>query len=134
MLCDAYRQQVGRSFISTMPTNLYGPNDNFDPFVSHVVAATIHKIVVARNAGRNRVTMWGSGSPLREAEIGFAILAERRRHTDDDHVRFDISREVHGGLKPCLCKRSSTSALASTSSTDGSRQWQSHRIATVRRR
>jgi GDP-L-fucose synthase len=66
MLCDAYRQQYDRSFISTMPTNLYGPNDNFDLTTSHVLPATIRKIVDARDAAQRRVTIWGSGSPLRE--------------------------------------------------------------------
>lgn len=66
MLCDAYRQQYNRSFISVMPTNLYGPNDNFDLMSSHVLPATVRKVVDARDAGETTVTIWGSGSPLRE--------------------------------------------------------------------
>ena len=65
-LCQAYRQQHGLSYISAMPTNLYGPNDNFDLKTSHVLAALIRKFVEARDAGRDAVELWGSGTPLRE--------------------------------------------------------------------
>ncbi|MCA1244056.1 GDP-L-fucose synthase [Stappia stellulata] len=65
-LCQAYRQQHGLSYISAMPTNLYGPNDNFDLKTSHVLPALIRKFVEARDAGRDEVELWGSGTPLRE--------------------------------------------------------------------
>ncbi len=65
-LCQAYRQQHGLSYISAMPTNLYGPNDNFDLKTSHVLPALIRKFVEARDAGRDAVELWGSGTPLRE--------------------------------------------------------------------
>jgi GDP-L-fucose synthase len=65
-LCQAYRQQHGLSYISAMPTNLYGPNDNFDLKTSHVLPALIRKFVEARDAGRGEVEIWGSGTPLRE--------------------------------------------------------------------
>eukprot|EP00873_Tetraselmis_striata_P011223 jgi/Tetstr1/431487/TSEL_002139.t1 len=65
-LCQAYRQQHGLSYISAMPTNLYGPNDNFDLKTSHVLPALIRKFVEARDAGHNAVELWGSGTPLRE--------------------------------------------------------------------
>ena len=65
-LCQAYRKQYGSDFISAMPTNLYGPNDNFDLTSSHVLPAMIRKFHDAREEGRNEVTIWGTGSPRRE--------------------------------------------------------------------
>jgi GDP-L-fucose synthase len=65
-LCDAYRDQYGCNFISVMPTNLYGPNDNYDLNTSHVLPALIRKFHEARIEGRATVTLWGSGKPRRE--------------------------------------------------------------------
>jgi GDP-L-fucose synthase len=65
-LCQAYRTQYGCDFISAMPTNLYGTNDNFDLTSSHVLPAMIRKFHDAREMGRNEVTIWGTGSPRRE--------------------------------------------------------------------
>jgi GDP-L-fucose synthase len=65
-LCQAYRRQYGCDFISAMPTNLYGINDNFDPVSSHVLPALIRKFHEAKIAGATQVTCWGSGKPLRE--------------------------------------------------------------------
>lgn len=64
--CQAYRDQYGANFISAMPTNLYGPYDNFDLNASHVVPALIRKCHEARLRGENVVTIWGTGSPRRE--------------------------------------------------------------------
>jgi GDP-L-fucose synthase len=65
-LCENYRRQFGRNFISAMPTNLYGPNDNFDLKNSHVLPALIRKFETARTSGDSNVEVWGTGSPLRE--------------------------------------------------------------------
>jgi len=65
-LCDAYRKQYGRDFVSAMPTNLYGPEDNFDLQGSHVLPALMRKMVEAKERGAAFVEVWGSGSPLRE--------------------------------------------------------------------
>jgi GDP-L-fucose synthase len=65
-LCQAYRRQHGCDFISAMPTNLYGPNDNYDLEASHVIPALIRKFHEAKVAGADSVTCWGTGSPLRE--------------------------------------------------------------------
>lgn len=65
-LCDAYRTQYGCHFISAMPTNMYGPNDNFDLQNSHVLPALIRKMHEAKLAGSPSVTIWGSGTPRRE--------------------------------------------------------------------
>ncbi len=65
-MCDAYRAQYGADFISVMPTNLYGPNDNYDLESSHVLPALIRKIHEAKKNHRPSITIWGTGSPRRE--------------------------------------------------------------------
>ena len=65
-LCDAYRSQYGCNFISVMPTNLYGPNDNYDLQTSHVLPALIRKFHEAKINGSPAVTLWGTGTPRRE--------------------------------------------------------------------
>nr|WP_294859567.1 GDP-L-fucose synthase [uncultured Fluviicola sp.] len=65
-LCDAYRDQHGCNFISAMPTNLYGPNDNYDLSNSHVLPAMIRKFHEAKNNGTKEVVVWGTGKPMRE--------------------------------------------------------------------
>lgn len=65
-LCDAFRSQYGCNFISAMPTNLYGPNDNYDLNNSHVLPALLRKFHEAKKNGDPAVTVWGSGTPLRE--------------------------------------------------------------------
>lgn len=65
-LCEAYRDQYGCNFISVMPTNLYGIGDNYHPENSHVLPALIRRFHEAKEAGRNSVTVWGSGTPRRE--------------------------------------------------------------------
>jgi GDP-L-fucose synthase len=65
-LCQAYRRQYGANFISAMPTNLYGPGDNFDLTSSHVLPALMRKFHDAKLAGRREVTVWGTGTPRRE--------------------------------------------------------------------
>jgi GDP-L-fucose synthase len=65
-MCDAYRDQYGSNFISVMPTNLYGPNDNYDLKTSHVLPALIRKIHEAQQQGLPSVTIWGTGKPRRE--------------------------------------------------------------------
>jgi len=65
-LCDAYNRQYGTNFISAMPTNMYGPGDNYHPENSHVLPALIRRFHEAKEQGNDTVTCWGSGSPLRE--------------------------------------------------------------------
>ncbi len=65
-MCEAYRDQFGANFISVMPTNLYGPGDNYDLNTSHVLPALIRKIHEAKTAEKDEVEVWGTGSPLRE--------------------------------------------------------------------
>jgi GDP-L-fucose synthase len=65
-LCQAYAREYGKNFISGMPTNLYGPNDNFDLHTSHVLPALIRKVHEAKQGGAKEVSVWGSGTPRRE--------------------------------------------------------------------
>ena len=65
-MCEAFRSQYGCDFISVMPTNLYGPNDNYDLKNSHVLPALMRKFYEAMRDGKNEVEIWGSGSPMRE--------------------------------------------------------------------
>ncbi|MES2480165.1 MAG: GDP-L-fucose synthase [Bacteroidota bacterium] len=65
-MCDAYRSQYGCNFVSVMPTNLYGPNDNYDLNNSHVLPAMLRKFHEAKKSNTTTVTLWGTGSPLRE--------------------------------------------------------------------
>ncbi len=65
-MCESYRDQYGSNFISVMPTNLYGPNDNYDLNNSHVLPAMIRKFHEAKRDGKPNVELWGTGSPMRE--------------------------------------------------------------------
>jgi GDP-L-fucose synthase len=65
-MCDSYRAQYGCNFISAMPTNLYGTNDNYHPENSHVLPALIRRIVLAKKNNEPKVTVWGTGAPRRE--------------------------------------------------------------------
>lgn len=65
-LCQAYRQQYGRDFISCIPANLYGPGDNYDPVQGHVLPAFLAKLHRAKQEGRDSVEIWGTGKPVRE--------------------------------------------------------------------
>jgi GDP-L-fucose synthase len=65
-LCQAYAREYGKNFLSAMPTNLYGPHDNFDLHTSHVLPALIRKIHEAKKSGASEVLVWGSGTPRRE--------------------------------------------------------------------
>ncbi|WP_255501809.1 GDP-L-fucose synthase [Olivibacter sp. SDN3] len=88
-MCDAYRAQYGCNFISVMPTNLYGYNDNYHPENSHVLPALIRRFHEAKVSGSNKVTIWGSGFPLREflfaddlADACFFLM----EHYNDAHL------------------------------------------------
>jgi GDP-L-fucose synthase len=89
-LCQAYRQQYGSDFISAMPTNLYGPHDNFDLTSSHVVPALIRKFHEAKSSGARDVEIWGTGSPMREFlhvdDLADACLHLMQHYSDDSHI------------------------------------------------
>jgi GDP-L-fucose synthase len=89
-LCQAYRRQYGCDFISAMPTNLYGPNDNFDLTSSHVLPALIRKFHDARLARTGEVSVWGSGRPRREFlhvdDLASACVFLMRNYDEEPHI------------------------------------------------
>ena len=97
-LCQAYRRQYGRDFISAMPTNLYGPHDNFDLASSHVLPALIRKMDDARRAGADHVTIWGSGSPRREFlhvdDCADALVHLLVHYSGESHVNVGCGQDV----------------------------------------
>ena len=96
-LAQAYRQQFGCDFISAMPTNLYGPGDNYDPLGSHVLPALIRKVYEAKQSG-SPVTVWGSGSPLREFlyvdDLADACLHLIQHYSDSLHINVGSGEEI----------------------------------------
>src|SRR5690606_22543906 len=87
-LCQSLRKEYGRDYFSLMPTNLYGPNDNFDLKTSHVLPAMMRKFHEAKENGHAPVSLWGSGTPLREFlhvdDLAAAIVfAMEHEHIDD---------------------------------------------------
>lgn len=97
-LCQAYRRQYGCDFISAMPTNLYGPNDNFDLENSHVLPALIRKFHDAKVEGRRSVTVWGTGAPRREFlhvdDLADACLFLARHYDEDEHVNVGTGEDL----------------------------------------
>jgi len=89
-LCQAYRQQHGADFISAMPTNLYGPGDNFDLATSHVLPALIRKVHEAKVSGAPTVTLWGTGTPRREFlqvdDCADALVFLMRNYSSHEHI------------------------------------------------
>jgi len=96
-LAQAYRQQFGCDFISAMPTNLYGPGDNYDPLGSHVLPALIRKVHEAKASG-SAVTVWGTGNPLREFlyvdDCADACLHLMKRYSDGLHINVGSGEEI----------------------------------------
>ena len=97
-LCQAYRRQYGCDFISAMPTNLYGPGDNYDLRTSHVLPALIRKAHEARLAGAPSLTIWGSGAPLREFlhvdDLADACIFLLRNYSQESHVNVGSGTEI----------------------------------------
>jgi GDP-L-fucose synthase len=97
-LCRAYRKQYGCDFISAMPTNLYGPGDNFSLESSHVIPALIRKFHDAKTAGRPEVTIWGTGSARREFlhvdDLAEACIFLMNRYSEEDHINLGTGQDV----------------------------------------
>ncbi len=97
-LCQAFRRQYGARYISAMPTNLYGPNDNFDLQTSHVLAALIHKFHLAKTGGLPSVTLWGTGAPRREFlhadDLAEACLVLLEKYDSAEIINIGVGEDV----------------------------------------
>jgi GDP-L-fucose synthase len=97
-LCQAYRRQYGCDFISAMPTNLYGPGDNYDPESSHVAAAMQVKVHRAKEAGAASIEIWGTGTPRREFlyvdDLADALVFMMKRYSDEPHLNVGTGSDI----------------------------------------
>ncbi|HET8611544.1 MAG TPA: GDP-L-fucose synthase [Sphingomonas sp.] len=97
-LCQAYRRQHGRDFIAAMPTNLYGPGDNFDLKSSHVLPALIRKAHEAKEAGAATIEIWGTGAPRREFlhvdDLADACVFLMEHYSGDEHVNVGSGSDI----------------------------------------
>jgi GDP-L-fucose synthase len=97
-LCQSYRRQYGCDFIAAMPTNLYGPGDNFDPTGSHVVPALMRKFHEAKLSGAKSATVWGTGRPMREFlhvdDLADACLFLMERYDSDEHINVGTGEDL----------------------------------------
>lgn len=100
-LCKFYRRQYGCDFISAMPTNLYGINDNFDLETSHVLPALIRKVHEAKINNQEEVVMWGTGKPLREFmyvdDLADALVHLMLNYSDEIHVNMGTGKDLSIG-------------------------------------
>src|SRR5690606_25681525 len=98
MLCRAYRRQYGCDFIAAMPTNLYGPGDNFHPEHSHVPAALLRRFHEAKEAKAPSVTVWGTGRPLREFlyvdDLADACAFLMKSYSGEGHINVGTGEEI----------------------------------------
>ena len=97
-MCQAYRRQYGCDFISAMPTNMYGPNDNYDLKTSHVLPALIRKFHEAKASGAAKVTCWGTGKPLREFlyadDLAGACVFLMQRYSEEQFVNVGFGSDI----------------------------------------
>ena len=97
-LCEAYRAQYGSDFISVMPTNLYGPGDNYHPEHSHVAAALIRRCHEAKQAGAPEIVVWGSGTPRREFlfvdDMADACVFLMKRHSGSELINLGVGEDI----------------------------------------
>lgn len=108
-LCQAYRRQYGFDAISAMPTNLYGPNDNFDLQSSHVLPALIRKFHEAKLAGAPYVEIWGTGKPLREFlhvdDCAAAVVHLMERYGGEEHLNVGTGEDLSIGELAAIVRR-----------------------------
>lgn len=97
-LIKSYRKQFNRHWISLMPTNMYGPRDNFDLNTSHVLPALINRFVSARRIGASEVTLWGTGNPMREflhsRDLASAVWMATEKYDSDLHLNIGTGEEL----------------------------------------
>jgi GDP-L-fucose synthase len=97
-LINAYRREYGAKWISLMPTNLYGPKDNFDLAASHVLPAFIRRFIEAVENGADKVTLWGSGMPLREFlhvdDLAKAVVLASEKYDSNMHLNVGTGEDL----------------------------------------
>lgn len=97
-LCQAYRNQYGSDFVSVMPTNLYGPGDNFHPENSHVVAALIAKFYDAVQSDKEKITLWGTGKPYRDFldvdDLADGLIFIMENYSDIEPINIGTGEEI----------------------------------------
>lgn len=97
-LIRSYRKQYGRRWISLMPTNMYGPQDNFDLENSHVLPALINRFVTAADTLKDSVTLWGTGSPRREflhsRDLANAVIVALEKYDEDQHLNIGTGEDL----------------------------------------
>jgi GDP-L-fucose synthase len=97
-MCDAYRSQYGCNFISVMPTNLYGPNDNYDLNTAHVLPALLRKFHEAKRNDQKEVTVWGSGMPRREFlhvdDMADACVFLMKKYNEPGHINIGTGEDI----------------------------------------
>jgi len=97
-LINSYRKEYGTRWISLMPTNLYGPRDNFDLTASHVLPAFIRRFIEAAESGADKVTLWGSGTPLREFlhvdDLAQAVVVASEKYDSNLHLNVGSGEDL----------------------------------------
>jgi GDP-L-fucose synthase len=122
-LINSYRKEYGRKWISLMPTNLYGPGDNFDLNASHVMPALIRRFVEAEESGTSKVTLWGSGLPLREFlhvdDLSRAVIMASENYDSNLHLNVGTGEDL--SIKELALK------VANAAGFEGEIEWDSSR-------
>jgi GDP-L-fucose synthase len=120
-LINSYRKEYGTRWISLMPTNLYGPRDNFDLSASHVLPALIRRFIEATESGSGKVTLWGSGSPLRE----FLHVDDLAQAVVTASEKYDSSLHLNVGSGEDLSIRNLAEKVAAAAGFSGEIEWDS---------
>ncbi len=122
-LIRSYRKQFGKRWISLMPTNIYGPRDNFDLDSGHVLPALINRYVTAKKAGSSNVTLWGTGSAMREflhsSDLASAVLLACEKYDSDTHLNIGTGEDL--SIKELASKVSKFSGFTGQTKWDSSK-------------
>jgi GDP-L-fucose synthase len=122
-LIKSYRKEYGYKWISVMPTNMYGPRDNFDLKTSHVFPALINRYVTAKRSGASEVTLWGTGEPKREflhsSDLATAVLLASEKYDSDLHLNIGTGEDL--SIKELASKVSNFSGFTGQTKWDTSK-------------